>query len=421
MPRLIKIAILICAWTSASAHAEPPLVPNRKVEPVGPWAFKRVERFHADLRAEKLDYVFDTLDEMKRNPSLNSHERALMWQGYGYAYMGTEDYENAAEALESCLATRGLPSQAELQTRYNLAQILVMLERPQRAIEEFDQWFAHAAKPSPTAYYMAAMAYMQAGRRREAIEYVDRAIAGAAEPKEQWLQLKNAMLVEEKKLEEAESVLAELIERYPKKVYWMQLAAIYSETGRHERALTTLEMAYLQGFLDQESEYVTLAQMYLYNQIPYRAAAVLQNGIDNGFVGDTSKSWQLLAESWVAARERDRALPPMRKAAELAEDGNAYVRLAQIFIEREEWSEARGALDKALAKGNLKHPGHAQLFLGIALANEKQWGEAERAFASAHQDEVTAQAAEYWLKHLATQRQESGQEQANAGPGLTAG
>ncbi len=435
MPRILKIAIVLSALSSAPALAEPQAAEERKVEPVaaaqapekrkvepvGPWAYKRIERFHADLRAEKFDYALDTLDEMKRNTSLNSHERALMWQGYGYAYIGTENYEKAAEALENCLAARGLPFQAEVQTRYNLAQILVMLERPQRAIEEFEQWFVHAANPSPTAYYMAAMAYMQAERRGDAVEYVDRAIAGAPEPKEPWLQLKNAMLVEEKKLDEAEAVLAELIERYPKKAYWMQLAAIYSETNRPERALTTLEMAYLQGYLDQESEFVTLAQMYLYNQIPYRAAAVLQDGLDKGIVGDTSKSWLLLAESWMAARERDRALPPMKKAAEISEDGNVYVRLAQVYIEREEWGEARGALDKALAKGDLKHPGHAQLFLGIALANEKRWDQAERAFASAQQDEGTSKAADYWLKHLAAKRQEGAQEQASAAESSTTG
>lgn len=425
MPRSCKILLMVLLLAGGPAFADPqpadPSTETRKVEPVGPWAYKRIERMHEDLRAERFDYVLDTLDEMKRNHTLNAHERALMWQGYGYAYIGTENYEKAAEALENCIAAGGLPFQAELHTRYNLAQILVMLERPDRAIVEFEKWFEHAGNPSPTAYYMAAMAYMQAGRRRDAIEHVDRALAGASEPKESWLQLKNAMLVEEKDLAAAESVLGELIERFPKKAYWMQLAAIYSETNRHERALTTLEMVYLQGLFDQESEYLTLAQMYLYNQIPYQAAAVLQDGLDKGIVADASKSWQLLADSWLAAREREQALPPMRRAAELAEDGNVYVRLAQLFIEREEWTEARAALDEALEKGDLKHPGHAQLFLGIALANEKKWEAAERAFVAAQREQATEQAAAYWLSQVASQRRDGAQEQAAAASEQAAG
>ncbi len=261
---------------------EPQVPVERKAESVGPWAYKRIERMHADLQDERFDYVIDTLDEMKRNDRLNAHERALMWQGYGYAYIGQEDYEKAADALANCLASEGLPFQAELHTRYNLAQILVMLERPEEAIAEFDKWFPYARKPSPSAYYMAAMAHMQAGHPRRAIEYVDIALANSARPKESWLQLKNAMLVEEKDYEAAEEVLGRLIELFPKKAYWMQLAAIYSETKRPDRALTTLEMVYLQGWLEKESEYLTLAQMYLFNQIPYQAAEVLRDGLDKG-------------------------------------------------------------------------------------------------------------------------------------------
>lgn len=385
---------------------------GRKVEPVQPWAYKRIERAHDDLRDEKFDYVLETLAEMQANTKLNSHERALMWQTYGYAYIGKEDYENAAAALARCLEARGLPLQAEAHTRYNLAQILVMLERHEQAVAEFEEWFRQAVNPSPTAYYMAAMAYMQNGQRRRAIEMVDQAIAGASAPKESWLQLKNAMLVEERDFEAAEAVLSELIERFPKKSYWMQLAAIYSETKRHERALTTLELVYLQGLFDQENEYITLAQMYLFNQIPYRAAAVIDDGLSRGVVAESPQSWQLLADSWLHARERDRALPPMQRAAELAEDGNGYVRVAQLHVDREEWSEARTALNKALEKGELRHPGHAQLLLGIASANEKRWDEAEQAFAAAREDEKTEKAAEYWLRHLATQAGSGDSERA---------
>ncbi len=411
MNRNFMIALIVTlAWSTALAT--PPQSGEREIESVGPWAFKRIERMHGDLRDEKFDYVIETLDEMKRNYKLNSHERALMWQGYGYAYIGMEDYEKAAHALSECIATGGLPEATELHTRYNLAQILVMLERPEPAIAEFEKWFPHARNPSPAAYYMAAMAYMQDGQRRKTIEYVDMAIEKATAPKESWLQLKNAMLVEEKDFEAAEAVLGELIERFPKKAYWMQLAAIYSETKRHERALTTLEMVYLQGLLDAESEYMTLAQMYLFNQIPYQAAEVLRAGFERGIVKDNAKSWQLLADSWLHARERERALPPMRKAAELAKDGNVYVRLAQLLVEREEWGEARDALERGLAKGELRHPGHAQLLLGIAHANEEQWGEAEVAFAAAKQDEKTEKAAAYWLKQIASKQTPEDQRRA---------
>jgi tetratricopeptide (TPR) repeat protein len=389
---------------AGAAQAAKALVNAREREPVRPWAYKRLERAFAALSAAHYDEVLEALDEMKPNPKLNHRESALMWQTYGYAYTNKEQYPEAADAFARCLAEDALPTAAALHTRYNLAQLLVMLERPEEAIAEFDQWFAEARNPSPTAYYMAAMAHMQKGDIDTALEYAGQALENSTKAKESWLQLVVALHLKKEDYAGAEPALLQLIELYPKKSYWMQLAAVYSETERHEKALTTLELVHTQGMLDQSSEYTALAQMYLYNQIPFEAARVLEEGLEKKILPRDVKTLQLLGDSWLHARERERALPPMREAAEMAPDGNGYLRVAQILVEREEWGEARAALSAAIDKGELHHPGHAQLLLGIANVNAKHWGEAEQAFQAAAADVQTEKAAEFWLQHLASRR-----------------
>ena len=199
-------------------------------------------------------------------------------------------------------------------------------------------------------------------------------------------------------------VLERLVAEFPKKTYWMQLSAVYAELGKHEKALALLELAYEQGLLTQGNELMNLAQLYLYNQIPYRAAEVLEEGMKSGAIQPDARAWQLLADSWLHARERQRALPPLQRAAEESESGDAYVRLAQIYLERESWEEARRALDGALEKGRLTSPGHAYLMLGIADASEKRWDDAARAFTEAQEYEPTQKIAQSWLRHLANQR-----------------
>ena len=56
----------------------------------------------------------------------------------------------------------------------------------------------------------------------------------------------------------------------------------------------------------------------------------------------------------------------MRQAADLSEEGNLYVRLGQVNMQREEWSEAVRLLGKAIAKGDLKGPGNVHLLLSIS-------------------------------------------------------
>jgi tetratricopeptide (TPR) repeat protein len=413
--RIFLVAAFCTAAHAGAARAEQEK--GAAVEAVQPWAYKRLERAYAALHEERYEDTLAALDEMKDNPKLNGHERSLMWQTYGYVYSARDEYAGAVESFERCLAAGGLAEQAELQTRYNLAQLYVMLERYDDAIGAFDYWFARTRNPAPTAYYMMAMAHVQKGEREAALRWAEKAIEASPAPRESWLQLLVALRLEAKRYAETVPVLDQLLARYPKKNYWVQLSAVYSELGAHEKALATLELAHLQGLLTEGNELMGLAQLYLYNQIPYRAAEVLEEGIESGAIEATSRAWQLLADSWLHARERERALPPLVRAAELAEDGNVYMRLAQVQVEQERWSEARQAIEAALAKGGLDRPGHAHLLLGIACASEKRWSEAEESFHSAERFEETEKVARHWLEHLASQRDVELQEQRQASGG----
>jgi tetratricopeptide (TPR) repeat protein len=416
MPAALFGVLLLAAPAIAAQSGENE--DARHVEAVRPWAFKRLDRAYQALSDERYDDCLDALDEMRENPKLNSLERSLLWQTYGYVYSARDEYAKAAESFEKCLEADGLAEQAAIQTRYNLAQLYVMLERYDDAIAQFDYWFAHVRNPSATAFYMTAMAYLQKGDDAQALRYAEKAVEKAKTPRESWLQLLVALRLGEKRYAETVPLLEELVQRFPKKTYWLQLSAVSSELGDPAKALATLELAYLQGLLTEGTELMSLAQMYLYNQIPYRAAEILEEGLKSGMIAADSRSWQLLADSWLHARERDRALPALRRAAELAPNGNVYVRLAQVELEQEHWSEARAALQAALDKGGLDHPGHAHLLLGIANASDKRWAEAEKAFETAREFEETEKVASQWLRHMAAQDEidEQGRRVGRAAP-----
>jgi len=90
----------------------------------------------------------------------------------------------------------------------------------------------------------------------------------------------------------------------------------------------------------------------------------------------------------------------MRKAAELAKNGELYVRLSQIYLEEEEWVNARKALELAIEKGDLKDPGNAQLLLGITHFNEKHYDSAKKAFQLALRSDKVSGSARSWLEHV---------------------
>jgi len=130
---------------------------------------------------------------------------------------------------------------------------------------------------------------------------------------------------------------------------------------------------------------------------------VLEKGLKDGAIARDADVLELLANSWIAAREYQRALDPLQEAAELSKDGNLYVRLGQVQMQRENWSEATALLEKAVAKGGLKDPGNADLLLGIAYYNGAQIARARSSFLRAREHESTRNAANRWITHLDTE------------------
>jgi tetratricopeptide (TPR) repeat protein len=163
------------------------------------------------------------------------------------------------------------------------------------------------------------------------------------------------------------------------------------------------QVAYTQGFLTEDKELRRLARSYLYHDLPYQAAEVLAKAIEAGAIEPDTEAYELLANSWIASREYERSLPPLQRAATLSEDGNLYVRLGQVHMQRENWSEASALLEKAVEKGGLKNPGNAELLLGIAYYNGAQIARARSSFVRARQHDSTKKAAARWITHIDTE------------------
>jgi tetratricopeptide (TPR) repeat protein len=350
---------------------------------------------HAQARA-----VLGEFNQEKLNP----YERAVVNQMIGYAWANEGNYEESAAALKLALAENALPPGQQLSTRYNLAQLYLMLEQFEQAVEQFESWFKDTEAPTATAYYALASAYYQAGREDEAVAPAEQAVALSEEPKEPWLQLLVALYLDRKRYAEALPLVERLVTSFPKKTYWIQLAAVYFALEEDQKSFAVQQLAYSQGLLTNDRELRRLAQMYLFNDLPYRAASVLEKGLEEGQIEKDQDAWQILGNSWLAAREYERALVPLENAASLSEDGELWLRLAQVHVQREEWDEAVDAVEKALAKGLDKGgpntPCHGYLLIGIARYNQNRLGPAQSAIGRALSCEKTTEMASRWLQFL---------------------
>ena len=87
----------------------------------------------------------------------------------------------------------------------------------------------------------------------------------------------------------------------------------------------------------------------------------------------------------------------MQRAAELAPHGDAFIRLGEVQVQREDWPAAIAAVQRGVDKGQLKDPASAQLMLGIAHYSQKNYNEARPFFERARQAERPRNTADSYL------------------------
>jgi len=335
------------------------------------------------------------------NPKrLNAMERAKVYQIEGLLHYSNGDLDKTVESFQKSVDQGILTLDEEAKLRFNIAQLLAGLYRWDDAMEALYEWFRWSEEEDPLAYYLLGIANFQLGNFDLAIVNTQKALEVADAPKESWLQLLAALWVQRQNYRMAAPIFEKLITLFPKKNYWVQLALIYGALEKYPSQLSIQQIAYEQGFLTEDKELRRLARAYLFAELPYPAAKVLQKGINEGSIETETDSLQLLANSWIAAREFERSMPPLMQAAEISEDGNLFVRLGQVHLQREEWTEAAEQFEKAIDRGGLDRPGSAHLLLGIAYYNASRTFKAKSTFIQAARFDKTKEQAEQWIDHI---------------------
>ena len=147
-------------------------------------------------------------------------------------------------------------------------------------------------------------------------------------------------LIFDDRYEEAVPILEAMVYRFPdKKNYYRQLAALYAELKREEDSFHIQQIMFSKDMLEKHDELLRIAQLYLFYEVPYKAALILEKELESGRIKDEEKNWEQLANAWLSAREWKKAIPPLKKAAEMSEDGELFLRLRSNFY-------ARGRLER---------------------------------------------------------------------------
>jgi len=337
-----------------------------------------------------------------RDDDLTEYEQQNVLNYLGFVHYNMDNVDQAMRIYEEMLQIPSIEPQIRKQTLYTLAQLSTMQEQYTKALSVLEQWFELETNPGPEPFILYAQNLYQVDRYADMVAPIERAIAIAKERenkevKEDWYVLLNFAYFQQENYAKVRDIQKILLMNWPKKRYWFSLAGAYTELGEDEKLIAAYDVANLQGMLEKENEFVTMAQLYMQAEVPYKAATLLDSKIEEGVVEGSARNYRLLSQAWQLAQEDEKAIPALQAAARMEDDGELFVRLGNAYLNLGRYEECEEAVKNGLEKGGLKSPDNAQISLGMCLYNQRQYQAAIRAFREAGKSGRSQRIARQWI------------------------
>lgn len=405
----LVFSIVLVIGFAASAFSEQNSKQNvKRTSTVKERVYKKLQEAQELADQENYSKAIAALKSAKSG-KINDYEKALVEQMYAYVYFGQENYPKAATAYQNITQlTNGVPEAITQEAYYNLAKMRMLQERYPESLKALNTWFSRVTNPSAEAYILRAQLYYQLEKYKKALPDIQKAItkhrASGKTPKETWLLLERAIYYQNQDYKGMARSLQALVSYYSKPEYWLQLSGVYNELGQSSKELATLEAAYEQNMLVKENSYIALAQSFLAKEIPYKAAKVILEGMQQKKVEQSAKNLRLLGDALMLAKEYQQAVDVMARAAKASGLSKDYYKLAQIYAQRQQYQQALQYIDKSLTAKNPVKAEKSYMLRGLVLFHLKRLDESQQQFQKLAKVSGQEKKAQQWIDFLASEK-----------------
>lgn len=350
------------------------------------------------MEQNKYQEAVPILNDLLKSTSHRKYDLAVTYQTLGYVHSGLNDHNKAVQAFTRAIQIGSLPGSIMHELRFAVAQLLIHKGDYKEGIKFLTQWFRQERNPPAQAHFMAATAYYNLKEYKQMVHQANNAISKRDNPPSLWYELLLAGYYETNNYIKAAELMEKMLKLFPDKdEYWMQLAGIYLTIKREKKALAMMELAYVKGLMSKNDELLQLARTYLYLEMPYKAANLIETEMDRKRIKQDKDSLILLADSWLLAQERKPGIKALAQAADTYKDSDLYYRLGQLYVDEEAWDRAIEALSKVTADSSYSNIADAYLLLGIAAFEGDEKVRSYKALSKALNYKHTKKQAQQWI------------------------
>jgi len=373
---------------------------TKQAQAVSKEIYDRIQKAQELIDAEDDQGALKILNSLLGKKNITEYEQQNVLNYIGFVNYNLENIPAAIDAYERMLKIPSLEEQVRKQTVYTLAQLMTMEEEYAKALTLLDEWFVLETNPASDPYILYAQNLYQVNRYADMVKPIESAIAVAEkrqlEVKEDWYVLLNFAYFQQENYEKVRDIQKILLVSWPKKRYWFSLAGAYTELGEDDNLMNAYDSAHTQGLLEKEAELLTMAQLYMQHEVPYKAGVLIEKEMASGRVEKNAKNYRLLSQAWSLANEDEKSIPALQAAAKLSDDGELNLRLGNAHLNLGQYDECVAAITEGVRKGGIKSPDNAQISLGMCLYNQKKYSAARAAFSEAGKTARSRKMAQQW-------------------------
>lgn len=343
---------------------------------------------------------------------LSKYEKAQVKYMLGSIEFQQGNPVNALSDFKEVLIAEGeIPELLYIRTLKTLAQLSLIQDELKNA-KTYTLKLIEVNKDKPTAenYALLAQINYRLNDYPATVESINKSLGITSQknkkPNENVLLLLNSAYFEMKSYQQMLPTLEQLIKLYPKPMYMLYLASIYGQLDQVDKQTVLMESLYENGDLKKSVQLINLANLYLSEKVPYKAASVLEKAIDDGVVVQNIRNLEMLSQAWMLAGNSQKSIATLALAAQKSEDGKLFFKKAYLHYNIGEWKDAEKsvflALDKGLEKD--KDIGEAWILVGMVRFNMQQFDKAILACEKALNIPSSREFALSWIKYIKSEQ-----------------
>jgi tetratricopeptide (TPR) repeat protein len=354
---LVLGAGAVLSAPAALAQSAPVVCPGYekgKTTLVGERTGKKVQKAFEFYNEDQLTEALNVLYEI--DPS-DDFDKAYVKRFIGNLLASQEgEGGKALNYLVDSVEPKVLNDTEHSQTLKLIGDLSMQEEKYTDAIKWYNKWMEFTCKEDADVYTRLAQAYFESKQLAKMVEPADKAIALYEEPNKNPYVLKLTSYYERKMYPETVSVAEELVKTFPEeKTWWSRLGFFYILVEDYKKGLSTLELAYMQGYLEKDSEIKTLAQLYQSNGMPYKAAKLLEKHMKEGLLKNDADMLANIANAYHQAKNFKTAANLYAQAAAKSSDPEHYRKQGTLLLVAEDPEKIHFTLMEAnFYAGNFK-------------------------------------------------------------------